>query len=61
MQLLFKQFIKYYETTLDREYLELANALTVRVEEAFYDESENLYFFTSDEDADLIAREKRAF
>ncbi len=54
-------FIKYYETTLDREYLELAYTLTQRVEEAFYDESENLYYFTSDENSSLIARKKELF
>jgi uncharacterized protein len=54
-------FIKYYETTFDREYLELALTLTQRVEEVFYDESENLYFFTSDESESLIARKKELF
>lgn len=54
-------FIKYYETTFDREYLTLALALTQRVEEVFYDESENLYFFTSDESESLIARKKELF
>ncbi len=54
-------FIKYYETTLDHEYLEVARTLTKRVEEAFYDESENLYYFTSDESESLIARKKELF
>lgn len=54
-------FIKYYEATFDREYLELALSLTKRVEEVFYDESENLYFFTSDESESLIARKKELF
>lgn len=54
-------FINYYETTFDREYLELALTLTQRVEEVFYDESENLYFFTSDESESLIARKKELF
>ncbi|MEO9484950.1 MAG: thioredoxin domain-containing protein [Ekhidna sp.] len=54
-------FIKYYETTLDRSYLNLAKTLTSRVEEAFYDESENLYFFNSAENANLIARKKELF
>lgn len=56
-----QSFIKYYETTLDREYLELAKTLTQRVEEVFYDESENLYYFTSDENTALIARKKELF
>ncbi|WP_245811226.1 thioredoxin domain-containing protein [Ekhidna lutea] len=54
-------FIKYYETTLDRKYLELAKDLTQRAEEAFFDKSENLYFFASDDDANLIARKKELF
>ena len=56
-----QSFIKYYETTLDRDYLELAKVLTRRVEEVFYDESENLYYFTSDENSALIARKKELF
>lgn len=56
-----QSFIKYYETTLDRSYLELARLLTARVDAAFYDESENLYFFSGDENADLIARKKELF
>lgn len=54
-------FIKYYETTQDRDYLELAKSLTTRVERAFYDESENLYYFSSEESANLIARKKELF
>ena len=54
-------FIKYYETTLDRSFLELAQKLTERTEEAFYDESENLYYFSSDDNASLIARKKELF
>ena len=54
-------FIKYYETTLDHTFLELAQILTTRVEQAFYDESENLYYFSSNENANLIARKKELF
>ncbi len=54
-------FIKYYETTFDWEYLELAKVLLARVEAAFYDAEENLYFFTSDESENLIARKKEFF
>ncbi|MEP1032128.1 thioredoxin domain-containing protein [Ekhidna sp.] len=54
-------FIKYYETTLDRSYLEMAKTLTARAEEAFYDESENLYYFSSTESSNLIARKKELF
>lgn len=56
-----QSFIKYYETTLDRSFLELAQALAARVENSFFDESENLYYFSSDENAALIARKKELF
>ncbi len=54
-------FIKYYETTLDQEFLELAKLLLLRAEEQFYDETENLYYFTSKGAQDLIARKKELF
>ncbi len=54
-------FIKYYETTFDWEYLEQAKVLLRRTDEAFYDETENLYFFTSDASESLIARKKELF
>jgi len=53
--------IKYYETTFDWEYLELAKVLLARANEGFFDETENLYFFTSDESESLIARKKELF
>ncbi|MEP5613189.1 MAG: thioredoxin domain-containing protein, partial [Cyclobacteriaceae bacterium] len=53
--------IKYYETTFEWEYLELAKVLLIRANEAFLDETENLYFFTSDESESLIARKKELF
>ncbi len=56
-----KGFIDYYETTFDWDYLELAYELIQRVDEAFYDESEKLYFFTSNHSQDLIARKKELF
>ncbi len=56
-----QSFIKYYETTFDRSYLDLALTLTKRVNEAFYDETENLYYFNSEENATLIARKKELF
>ena len=56
-----QSFIKYYETTLDREFLLVANQLMSRVEEQFYDESENLYYFTSEESQELITRKKELF
>ncbi len=56
-----QSFIKHYETTSDRTYLELAHTLTKRVEEVFFDESENLYYFSSEANANLIARKKELF
>lgn len=54
-------FVKYYETTFDWEYLETAKRLLNRVNENFYDESEDLYFFTGDDSESLIARKKEFF
>ena len=54
-------FIKYYETTFEFAYLELARDLLNRAREAFFDESENLFFFTSDQSENLIARKKELF
>ena len=54
-------FVTYYETTFEWEYLELAKSLINRANEVFFDESENLYFFTSDAAPDLIARKKEFF
>lgn len=54
-------FIKYYETTFDRTYLDLARMLSDRANSHFYDESENLYYFTSSESQRLIARKKELF
>lgn len=56
-----QSFIKYYETTLEQEFLDIAKELTVHVESQFYDGSENLYFFTGNDSEDLIARKKELF
>lgn len=53
--------VKYYETTFDWEYLESAKTLISRANEAFYDEQEKLYYFTSDQSESLIARKKELF
>lgn len=53
--------IKYYETTFEWEYLEIAKSLTTRADEMFYDKTEGLYFFTSDDSQNLIARKKELF
>ena len=56
-----QSFIKYYETSLDSEYLDLAMELTERVGKVFYDEKEKLYCFISEESQPLIARKKELF
>ncbi len=54
-------FTKYYETTFDWKYMEAARTLLTRANDAFFDEKENLYFFTSDDAEVLIARKKELF
>lgn len=54
-------FITYYETTLDDTYLTLAESLMKRAEEVFFDTSDHLYYFTSNESESLIARKKELF
>jgi len=56
-----QSFIRYYETTLDRDYLNIALKLVERVDEHFYDEHEKLYYFTGDKSQALIARKKELF
>jgi len=56
-----QSFIKYYETTLDRDYLNTALKLIKRVDECFYDEDEKLYYFTGNQTPALIARKKELF
>jgi hypothetical protein len=54
-------FISYYQTRFEPRYLQTARVLTDRVEEAFLDEKEGYYFFTSDASENLIARKKEIF
>lgn len=54
-------FITYYETTFNPKYLEMAQAMTDRVMEEFFDENEGFFFFTSDSSEKLIARKKEIF
>lgn len=54
-------FITYYETTFDPEYLAMAQSMTDRVMEGFFDEKEGLFFFTGDSSEKLIARKKEVF
>ncbi len=56
-----QSFIRYYETSLDRSYLITANALIERVDRLFFDKEEGLYYFTSDQSQELIARKKELF
>ena len=56
-----QSFIKYYETTLDRDYLDIALQLTERTDAHFYDSEDQLYYFTGDEAQQLIARKKELF
>ena len=56
-----QSFIKYYETTLDREYLKVAFSLTAHVNDHFFDEEEGLYYFSGDDSQELIARKKELF
>lgn len=53
--------IDYYQTTFDQESLDLAQKLTVRVMENFYDEEEGFFYFTGDDSEALIARKKEIF
>jgi uncharacterized protein len=54
-------FVKYYETTFDEKYLHLAVELTETVIKNFYDQDEQLFFYTSSESENLIARKKEIF
>jgi len=54
-------FITYYETTGNRAFIELAETLTKRANEVFWDQKEGLYFFTANNNEPLIARKKELF
>jgi len=49
-------FISLYEATLNKKYLDLSKQMVDYVQEHFYDESSNLYFFTSNLDTSLVSR-----
>jgi uncharacterized protein YyaL (SSP411 family) len=51
-------FIALYEVTFDEEWLNLANNLSQYVLTHFYDESNSMFFYTSDIDVKLITRKK---
>lgn len=56
--LLAEAYIALYQTTLDDKWLRQAKGLIDYVMEHFYDASQQLFFYTSDEDPALIARKK---
>jgi len=49
-------YINLYEVTLDEKWLQNAKNLTNYCFDHFYDDKSNMFFFTSNEDKDLIAR-----
>lgn len=49
-------FISLYEVTLDEQWLTTSKDLTDYTFEHFYDDTSGMFFFTSDEDEELIAR-----
>lgn len=51
-------FIALYEVTFDQQWLDLANNLSKYVMTHFYDESNSMFFYTSDVDVELITRKK---
>ncbi len=54
-------FVKYYETTFDENALHSAELMTDYVIKNFYDEKENLFFYSGKESTELIARKKEFF
>ena len=49
-------YISLYEVTLDENWLKSAKQMTDYCYDHFYDEQSKMFFFTSNEDKDLIAR-----
>ncbi|MFY0606910.1 MAG: thioredoxin domain-containing protein [Cyclobacteriaceae bacterium] len=56
-----QSFILYYETFFDESYLKHAHELTDHVIEQFYDAEEQMFYYSSVESEDLIARKKELF
>ena len=56
-----KGFVDYYEMSFNEQYLFHAKALTEVVVSKFYDEEEELFFYTSADAESLIARKKELF
>ena len=53
---LIQSFISLHEVTLDAKYLQLSEDLMTYTMDHFYDETSGMFFYTSDEDKNLIAR-----
>jgi hypothetical protein len=58
---LIQSFISYYQISDDSNSLRLAMSLTDQVIENFWDEEEELFYYTSKESESLIARKKELF
>ncbi len=54
--LVIEAFIVLYQNTLDTEWLDIANQLTEYTLTHFFDKTKNIFYFTSDEDPELITR-----
>jgi len=59
--LLIRALTRLYEVTFDEQWLTEARQLTDYVLEHFFDEAENMFFFTGNEAEKLIARKKELF
>jgi uncharacterized protein YyaL (SSP411 family) len=53
--------IALYEATFDEQWLNIAHDLVKEVLKSFYDEEDGLFFYTSANDEQLIARKKEVF
>lgn len=58
---LIQSFIRYYEGFQDERFLQMARQLTDKVIAEFYDEEEDLFFYTASSAENLIARKKDVF
>ncbi len=54
--LVIEAFIVLYQNTFDSEWLDIANQLTEYTLTHFFDKTKNIFYFTSDEDPELISR-----
>ena len=56
-----RAFLDLYQATFDQQWLTQASALNDRVTSKFYDQESGFYFYTSEDDPDLIARKKEIY